>query len=283
PIIANGLRAYMIVMIGHTSGMKLAVGVDHLIYGWVFFGIVMFLMFWIGSFWREDGDKAAAPMPAAAQVGTGHAQLLKIAAAVVAVSAVWPLLAWTIDRASINPAPVRLDQVASSWAPGVPFSGWEPRYMAPDARLDTVYRGADGHDVALDVLYYRNQENAKALISSVNIMAGEKDPAHEVSAGRRSVDLGTRQLEVREHLMRGARGNFLVWHWMSIDGQPVLNGYVGKLMQAKMKLMLRGDDGAVVMVSAPYGEQPDEARAAMRAFLATHIGAIDAALDAAKR
>jgi len=36
PIIANGLRAYMIVMIGHLSGMTLAVGVDHLIYGWVF-------------------------------------------------------------------------------------------------------------------------------------------------------------------------------------------------------------------------------------------------------
>jgi len=38
PIIANWLRAYMIVMIGHLSGNKLAVGVDHLIYGWLFFG-----------------------------------------------------------------------------------------------------------------------------------------------------------------------------------------------------------------------------------------------------
>ena len=53
PIIANGMRAYMIVMIAHLSDMKLALGVDHLIYGWVFFGIVMLLLFWIGSFWRE--------------------------------------------------------------------------------------------------------------------------------------------------------------------------------------------------------------------------------------
>ena len=49
PIIANGIRAFMIVMIGHFSNMKLATGVDHLIYGWVWFGIVMFLMFWIGA------------------------------------------------------------------------------------------------------------------------------------------------------------------------------------------------------------------------------------------
>ena len=44
----------MIVMTGHLSDMQLAVGVDHLIYGWIFFGFVMLLLFWIGSFWRED-------------------------------------------------------------------------------------------------------------------------------------------------------------------------------------------------------------------------------------
>ena len=41
PILANWLRAYMMVLLGHFSGYKLAVGVDHLIYGWVFFGVVM--------------------------------------------------------------------------------------------------------------------------------------------------------------------------------------------------------------------------------------------------
>ena len=55
PIIANGVRAYLIVMTGHLSDMSLAVGIDHLIYGWVFFGLVMLLLFWAGSFWREDG------------------------------------------------------------------------------------------------------------------------------------------------------------------------------------------------------------------------------------
>ena len=60
PIVANWLRAYMIVMIGHLSSNRLAVGVDHIIYGWVFFGVVMALVFWIGSRWREDD----APAPA---------------------------------------------------------------------------------------------------------------------------------------------------------------------------------------------------------------------------
>ena len=45
PIFANGMRAYMIVMIGHLSNMEYAVGVDHLIYGWIFFGLVMLILF----------------------------------------------------------------------------------------------------------------------------------------------------------------------------------------------------------------------------------------------
>ena len=53
PVVANWLRAYMIVMIGHLSGNKLAAGVDHLIYGWVFFGIVIITMFAIGAKWSK--------------------------------------------------------------------------------------------------------------------------------------------------------------------------------------------------------------------------------------
>ena len=53
----------MIVMIGHYSDMSLAVGVDHLIYGWVWFGVVMFFMFWVGSFWREDESRAPESKP----------------------------------------------------------------------------------------------------------------------------------------------------------------------------------------------------------------------------
>ena len=53
PVVANWLRAYMIVMLGHLSGNKLAAGVDHLIYGWLFFGVVIMLMFIIGARWAE--------------------------------------------------------------------------------------------------------------------------------------------------------------------------------------------------------------------------------------
>ena len=54
PILANGIRAYLIVLIAHLSDLKYATGVDHLIYGWLFFGLVIGLMFYIGGFWADD-------------------------------------------------------------------------------------------------------------------------------------------------------------------------------------------------------------------------------------
>ena len=54
PVLANWLRAYFIVMLGHFSGNKLAVGFDHIIYGWVFFGVVIFLMFF--DWWSLGGE-----------------------------------------------------------------------------------------------------------------------------------------------------------------------------------------------------------------------------------
>jgi len=75
PVVANWLRAYMIVMLGHLSNNRLAVGVDHVIYGWFFFGLVMLLLFWIGSRWQENlpdqptalREGPVAPPPASAE------------------------------------------------------------------------------------------------------------------------------------------------------------------------------------------------------------------------
>ncbi len=61
PIVANWLRAYMIVMLGHLSGNTIAVGVDHLIYGWLFFGLVITIMFLIGARWSEPETAVPAP------------------------------------------------------------------------------------------------------------------------------------------------------------------------------------------------------------------------------
>ena len=74
----------------------------------------------------------------------------------------------------------------------------------------------------------------------------------------------------------------MVWHWYWIDRQYTASDYAGKLLQAKAKLLLRGDDGAAVLLSAPFAGEPETARNALRAFLNANLPAIDTALAAAR-
>ncbi|MBY0334002.1 MAG: exosortase, partial [Acetobacteraceae bacterium] len=72
PIIANGIRAFGIVVVGHTLGNAEAAAADHVIYGWVFFSIVILLLILVGLPFREDLDDAARAgghAPAAAPGG----------------------------------------------------------------------------------------------------------------------------------------------------------------------------------------------------------------------
>ena len=291
PIVANWLRAYMIVMIGHTSGMQLATGVDHIIYGWAFFGLVMFIMFWIGSYWREDEAPAPAPAVAAprdaasgAQLGTATAaRILPVVLAAIALAALWPAFALFNERANSNDKPVVAAPLAISWSPIPAVSDWKPRFMTPDASTQGAWRSASGQAVGINILYYRNQNNAKALISSVNRLTDSDDAWHENGSSTRFDTLGGRPLTVRETRLQGPQGSMLVWHWFRVGEYDTASNAVGKLRQAESKLLFRGDDGAAIMLSAPYAEHADEARAALHAFLAQHGGAIEAALAATRQ
>ena len=289
PVIANGLRAYMIVMIGHLSSMQLATGVDHIIYGWLFFGLVMFVMFWIGSFWREDTDTVPAVVPAAsndvpsARADAAQSSLLPrrlgpMAGAVLLTCALWPIAALLGEHANHNPAPVALDQVAIGWPQAANFTDWQPAYLKPDAAFHRVYQSGT-LPVGLTILYYRNQDRTKSLISSVNRLADYKDAWHEVESAKRDVTLAGHPLAVHEAIMNAPQGRIIVWSFNWVGAHYTSSDVVGKLWQAALKAELRGDDGAAVMLSAP-GDDPAQARAALQRFVDEQGGALDQALVA---
>ena len=141
PIIGNFLRAYMIVMIGHLSSMKLAVGVDHLIYGWLFFGLVIGLLFWLGALWRE----APEPLPR----GPGLRDATAVAPAATACAAIGtvvlaaasPLYLPYLDR--VEDTPIRLAAPAGvfGWVlEAQPELQWRPHYLGAAASALAVYR-----------------------------------------------------------------------------------------------------------------------------------------------
>jgi EpsI family protein len=196
----------------------------------------------------------------------------------IAVAALWPAWAAYVDRASAHAPPPQLALALP--APAAPaFTAWQPRYMPADAALSQTYAGQA--PVSVRILCYRNQHNAKALISSSNRLADEKDVFHVTTSAVRQTPDGA--FSVREARVSGPGGDVLVWHWMRVGRHATTNNYAGKAWQAWQKFSGQGDDGAAVLLSTPInGANAEPARAVLGAFLAQHRAAIDAAIDTAQ-
>ena len=283
PVFANSGRAYMIVMIAHLSDMKLALGIDHYIFGWVFFGIVMLLLFWIGSFWREDGEpEAEAVKPVAASAGTAQARpILPVAIAVLAIAGLWPAYASWLSARPL-PAMAQL-QVApqGGWQPGAAFTNWVPHWVGADRQLRQPYTRT-GQKVLLELNYYATQRQDAELINSQNFMIEQKHPLwSNVGESVVSVEIGGAARQVRQAKLRGSDGQrLLVWQWNLINQRPVVNDHVAKLILAFDRVRLQRDDGLSVLVAAPYDDTEIKAAAATLArFAADMEPAIGRTLD----
>ena len=50
PVLANGVRAWGTIYIAQSQGIEFAAGFDHIVYGWIFFALVMAIV--LGASWR---------------------------------------------------------------------------------------------------------------------------------------------------------------------------------------------------------------------------------------
>jgi exosortase A len=288
PIVANWLRAYMIVMIGHLSSMKYAVGFDHLIYGWLFFGLVMLILFWVGSLWRETAEPRSSAQTVVALAQRNDPPLRAIMAATIVATvllAFWPLAAARLAGDDFGPPPLLLEAPpqAQGWQPiAEPLTDWTPRFLHPRAKLNQGYAKGAAR-VGLYIGYYRNQRPGAALISSVNTLVVSNDQRWgNTGETRNSMSFNNEKIPLIEAQLRGPSARLLVWRWYSVDGRYTVNPYWAKLLQAKSKLFGRGDDGAVVIVYTELDTDRQSAASRLQDFAEAMLPAINGSLDHAR-
>lgn len=258
-IVANWLRAYMIVMIGHLSGNKLAVGIDHFIYGWIFFGVVMLLMFWIGGHWRDEDDVAAVKASTSpGSIGeASNGTFLLVTAVVALVTAFWPLAHRAIDRNDASSSAILpiLGGVGGWTASRSGLGDWQPRFVNPSAELHQSF-ARNGVEVGLYVGYFRDQAITRKLVSSDNVLVASTDPIwSRVAGGTQPIVVDGRSVDVRTAELKGAGGEaLLVWYWYWIDGRITASDVVAKGYIAASRLLGHGDDGAAIVVYTRKGQ-----------------------------
>lgn len=288
PVLANGARAYMIVMIGHLSNMKLAVGIDHYIYGWVFFGLVMLLLFWIGGFWREDEKIPAAPLTGNDRAGglatSSVSGFFLSTMGVLLIAAVWPAYAFWISQRALPPVSSLDIPISASWQPVSAFTDWTPHWVGADRQLRANY-AKSGERVMLEVNYYATQRQDAELINSQNFMVPQQHPVwSQVGESYTQVNLANQAHDVRQVQLKNIKGQrLLVWQWNVIDGRQQNYNTVAKLVMALDRLLLLRDDGASILIAAPYDENPEKASRLLGNFVQDNATAITHGLNQVSR
>lgn len=300
PLVANWLRAYMIVMIGHLSGNELATGVDHLIYGWVFFGIVIVAMLLLGARWADAPLPArqAAPgnRPAVAPGSSRRVALFSLLALLVAASphAFERLLALSIRTDAVQ---LRAPAAQAPWAAAAtPPARWTPAFHHAVATAHSGYAGPKGEAVGVHLSYYRDQDYQRKLVSSENTLVTSKDDTWaRLAGGSATTALGGRPLGVVTATLRERSGGLagrgqrlLAWRFYWVNGRFTASDIQAKLQGALGRLLGRGDDGAIVVVYTPLeaGMPDGPARAAatavLESFMRSQGGALEASLQQAR-
>ena len=269
PIIANGLRAVMIVLLGHFSDMTVATGVDHLVYGWLFFGVVMFLLFVVGH-WMQSGD--AFPQPATAEqmavqmrVKQSVSQSINASANIVPRFARHGLLllamafGWTAYAAAVNQTSTenkietsqKLPMLAlPGWQPSNLEVGWEPRYRGFDYQLTQAYEDNSKQKVLLNLLIYKHQAQGKELISSRNVLVPSQHEIWRVQQiNRRSVTVANTPIDLQQARLSSMGQELQVWRWNRIGDANTQNKVKGKLLELQQKLSLKGATSAAVIIA----------------------------------
>jgi len=290
PILANGMRAYLIVMIAHLSDMTLAVGVDHLVYGWVFFGIVITILFFIGAFWRDPPSEEREPNLAAAVSGS-LAGALVTALAAVAVAGFWPAIAWALEQGEGDSAEVRIEAPAptqgwrhlsaSSW-------DWRPHVVGTDGEVYDFYTNEDGVPVGLYLGVYARQRQGRELLNSQNVMAAQQVAGREVvmwsdkEQTRRSIGFQGDEMSINQSKLASRKGEtLLVWNWYRIGVRHTANPYLGKALEALSRLFGQRRDGTLIAVATPYEDKAIPAEATMQAFIDQMLPSIEQEINRA--
>lgn len=287
PVIANVLRAYGIVMIGHLSGMKLATGVDHLIYGWVFFGLVMFVLFWIGGRFSDvHGQEPSEPNPSAkGTLGVPDKRSTSAVGIALAVCGVvlFPLAVSAIEHRAVSLPDQGVDITLSTteWQPLVtPPWSWRPPMFGADSVVHRYYQ-RDERVYGVSVGVYAQQAQGKEMISYRNGVVARDTRDWRVRKRRDTdVDAPGGSLAVQAAEIAGEGIALDVYTWYRVGDLETDSRYLAKATEVLDAASFRQTLSARVLVYAQV--QPgdaDDDNGELNAFLRDIKPDIDGAIS----
>ena len=165
PVLANGVRAWATIYVAHVTNTHFAVGFDHVLYGWIFFGIVILLLFGGSYRWFDRSPDDNWIDPAAVRASPMATDRLKPAALVcmliVSLAAAWAMRAST-GQAHL-PVSAELPDVKGWRTIGAP-TDWKPNFSGASQTPLARYVDQQGREVDLAIAVFATQSEGRELV-----------------------------------------------------------------------------------------------------------------------
>ena len=266
PVIANGFRALGIVVLGHVLGSAQAAATDHVLYGWMFFSIVILLLVVLGLPFREDDREPVASVREPDEHGVSARRTLIAAAAVFVLSFIGPAIAGLFDRVSAAELPA--DPPILAIGACTETSPAERLISAAPGRIIIQHLNCAGGGVIVRAEVFSPRSDPGAVISEQRRLLGLSG---DLSSSRVLTEHGVRwrMIQTEEPVRTGASALFM--------GGVQGGGFQLRLLQAKASI-LGGRVAPVALAIVPdpdptaQRDGPKQAERAITAYLAAQPG-----------
>jgi len=259
PVLANAFRVFGIVVIGYYSDMKYASGADHIIYGWVFFSIVLFVLVLVGELFREKASDPAL----SEQGGVIHPMKFPLAAVTCTFFMLATMIVWqqsVMTQGDPNAEGLRQSSLSSF---GASVSNSRVAFWAPIFEGEgELYRGfasqSGQENIELILGWYPENREGAELVSSFNALY-DKESWSKVGETTVQLDTGARGEGVNLMRIVSSSGEFRqILYWYQMSDRMLQSGIKTKLYQSMDVLLGGRGAGALIIWTSPYNKANED-------------------------
>lgn len=262
-LVANFLRAFLLIWVATITNMRIAVGADHLVIGLAFYGLVFAILLAIGERMRIAARTLNEYAPITARRAWRTSTAAVALAPIIAASFYANIL---IANGAHETAPLSITTFnAPGWRIMAAPQNWSPTFAA-DRRTGATYVN-NGDTVYLTVGYLTHDRRGAEIINYNNRAWNGEDWRH-IASRKELLDVFGDVQETKIDIIAGPERRRLAvatvyWRGNDVYTDPVT------FKQAQMKDKLAGlnPPGGIIMVAAAYEREPEQALRAIRAFL----------------
>jgi len=257
-ILANSLRAFGIIMIAHFIDIKYAQGVDHLIYGWLFFGVIIAIIFFIGNFWV---DKGKITKDSNSAISDGNHRLVQANSKIkyayftpISIIVLLYLIAFSFTTLlSFSNVPLNskingslLSQYFVKLPPNLII---HPKFVNPN----DVYVGRALGNTGIDIYIakYSDYYRGRQMLGSANKIYDNSKLSLEKSYDQK-LKINGKKYEFKVlNLISTQKQRKKIAYWYQLQNRMEVNDVQIKISQAISRLMGHRNQGAFIAISIP--------------------------------